>query len=250
MGSPRLFNIHEARSQWPGEEVVLNGGARWPIRRLSWRQLARGCERRSRASCPHVPRLANNTGTFRTARRRRHRRRCHRHRHRRRRRRSSARTTFLRPAPRARPAAAPCLLRAPFLPSPPCYRCGKEKADSGVSTFPCINLSSCRGCVPSAGTRLGRRPWGSGPGTLTPPPQPDVRAAGGGASRGATAGSGGGRPGAGRRTWAGGRCKPARDGLRGGRATAARRGLRRRQTSLPVSAGRRAGPGVALLLLH
>lgn len=118
------------------------------------------------------------------------------------------------------------------------------KSDSGVSTFPCINLSSpLSGLRSLRGTRLGRRPLGQRPRDLGPPTEARCSGSCGGASRGATAGSGGARPGAGRRTSAGGRCFSARDGLRGGRATAAHRGLRLRQTSLPVLAGRRAAPG-------
>lgn len=110
----------------------------------------------SRASCPALPRLANNTGTSRTARARRRRRSCSC---------SGTRTTF-RPAP---PRARRYRSRRPgprafAAPSRPLLLGGqKGRSNSGVSTFPVPALPArcSSGSALSAQPRLAVAPGGS-----------------------------------------------------------------------------------------
>lgn len=119
----------------------------------------------SRASCPALPRLANNTGTSRTARARR-RRSCSC---------SGTRTTF-RPAP---PRARRYRSRRPgprafAAPSPPLLLGGqKGRSNSGVSTFPVPALPArcSSGLGPLRTAALGGRPRGQQPGGSTAPGQ-------------------------------------------------------------------------------
>lgn len=197
-GRSCLFNMHEARSQWPGEEAVLNGGARWPIRRLSWRQLARGWGALSRASCPALPRLANNTGTLpppapatnaAAA--------------------AAAPAQLSRPRQRQRapPPALLLLLPAPFPPPPPSlYLSGREgRNNSGVSTFQFfIPSSGCRVWAPVAEPPSAAAPW-----VLASGLRPPEARCWGSCGRGlGAAGSGGASPGTQRRRWEGSRVLP------------------------------------------
>lgn len=119
----------------------------------------------SRASCPALPRLANNTGTSRTARARR-RRSCSC---------SGTRTTF-RPAP---PRARRYLSRRPgpralAAPSPPLLLGGqKRRSNSGVSTFPvpALPVRCSSGLCPLRTAALGGRPRGQQPRGSTAPGQ-------------------------------------------------------------------------------
>lgn len=244
-GRLRLFNMHEARSQWAGEEAVLNGRARWPIRRLSWRQLARGWGALSRASCPALPRLANNTGTFpppapaavAAA--------------------AAAAAPAQLSSPRRRQRAPPS--RSPASPSrvlPARSAFSLPRWPGRKKQFRCFNFSVLYPELPAVGAGLlpRNRPRPPPPGAVprgSGPLGPGVREAAAAApAEGRLRASVACVPAPGGGIGKGAGCSPARDRRRGGRAAGVRRGLRRRQTSQPGLAGHCVGPRAALLLLH